>query len=157
MAFKLPKGAAEYFRLIKEQAGGVKFKYDFDMYYLCLIVGLTNRKLGTEDKVRPDHFNDSYPGPYADKLYLIAGLLIDAEMDRRKIEAHNRDSIQNLILSLIDYQEPTKLSPSGFDFLNRYAAGGLDIISDQISRTRELETFLVHYYNLLNPDEHIAS
>ncbi|WP_135556448.1 hypothetical protein [Paenibacillus cymbidii] len=152
MAFKLPKGAADYFRLIKEQPGGVKFKYDFDIYYLCLMVGLAKRKLGDIDRIRPDHFTDSYPGPYADKLYLIAGLLVDAEMDRKKIESHNRDSIQNLILSLIDHEEPTKLSSNGFDFLNRYAAGGLDIISDNISRTRELEAFLVHYYNLLNSD-----
>lgn len=152
MSFKLPKEAREYFKLIEDaDSQSLKFAVKFDMYYLCLMVGLNNRKLATEDKVETEAFITYYPeGFYGDKSLPIAGLLIDAEMERKAIEPSDRTSIEALILELIDHQKTTKLSDKGIERLNQYAARGMEIIRDNIPKTRELETFLVHYYKLLN-------
>lgn len=152
MAFKMPKLAAGYFRLIDDNTSGKTKLIMFDQYYFCLMVGFNSRRIATDDKIKSDHFIDYYPNPYSDKVDLIAGLLIDAEMERRAIEPENRDSVQGLILELIDHHSLTRLSGTGIGFLNQYAAHGMDIIVDNIPKTRELEIFLVQYFKLLNPE-----
>ena len=47
------------------------------------------------------------------KTNLIIGLLINAEMERQSIQKADRDSIQKLILRLIENNSSTMLSVSG--------------------------------------------
>jgi hypothetical protein len=149
VSFKVPIELRDYFRLIDDQASH-KFKYLFDKYYLCLMIGLQNVELGKEEDIENAEFIDHYPEPYADKAELITGLLINAEMERQCIEPDARESIQSLILKLIDNNSPTKLSMYGNGLLNSYAAGGMNIIRENIPKTNELETFLVFYHRLIN-------
>ncbi|MCL6597497.1 MAG: hypothetical protein K6T81_02010 [Alicyclobacillus macrosporangiidus] len=145
MEFKHPKDAQSYFRLMREKQW---FQYDFDAYYLCLMAGLHFRRLGKPEMVG-NAFIDHYPGAYVDAAQSIAGLLIDAELDRQQI-LQTRDSIEKLIISLLDLRSKTFLSDEGMNLLNRYAAGGLELIRDRIPPTPDMEVFLVHYHNLLN-------
>ncbi|ANV74209.1 hypothetical protein PDQ36_27660 [Bacillus cereus] len=148
MGFKLPKEARNYFKLIDQKDN--KFKTLFDKYYLCLMVGLCNEKLGKQDEYESADFVEGYPQVYADKAPLITGLLINAEMERQGINSEHRPSVEGLILQLIDNDSTIKLSEKGLELLNSYAAGGMNIIRDSIPKTSELETFLVHYHRLLN-------
>ncbi|MCY7949366.1 MULTISPECIES: hypothetical protein [Bacillus] len=149
MGFKLPKEAREYFKLIDQKDN--KFKTIFDKYYLCLMVGLSNEKLGKQDEYESADFVEGYPQAYADKAPLITGLLINAEMERQGINSEDRTSVEGLILQLIDNDSSTKLSEKGMELLNSYAAGGMSTIRDNIPKTSEIETFLVYYHRLLNP------
>lgn len=154
MGFKLPKYARKYFNLIDRRVdGGVKFKTLFDQYYLCLMVGLNKGNLGLLEKMEKDRFVEYYPDLYEGVSELIIGLLVDAEMERRAIEPQDKKRIENLILEIIDQNSVTKLSETGMDLLNRYAVSGMDLIRDNIPKTSELETFLIHYYNFLNSEE----
>lgn len=149
MGFKLPKQARNYFKYIDE-LGTNRFKYLFDKYYLCLMLGLDYGMPGKEDEVEKEDFIDRYPEQYVDKGDLILGLLISTEMERKGINVEDRASLEKLMLGLIDINSSTKLSEKGMELLNLYAARGMSIISEKIPKTKELEVFLVHYYKLIN-------
>ncbi|PAB61348.1 hypothetical protein [Anaeromicrobium sediminis] len=156
MAFKLPKDTRKYFDLIDRRTdGGVKFKTLFDKYYLCLMAGLYKGNIGVVEKIEKDRFIEYYPDLYEGVNELIMGLLIDAEMERRDIQRQDKRRIENLMLEIIDHNSVTKLSETGMELLNRYAVSGMELIRDNIPKTSELETFLIHYYNLLKPEEDI--
>ncbi|TCI72203.1 hypothetical protein EVJ22_05970 [Exiguobacterium sp. SH0S7] len=148
MGFKLPREAREYYKLIDQKEK--RFKMMFDKYYMCLIMGLDNKKLGRQEEYENADFIEGYPQPYQDKSHLIIGLLINAEMERQGIDAEDRASVESLILQLIETDSSTKLSEKGMELLNRYAAGGMNIIRDSIPKTGDLEVFLVSYHRLLN-------
>lgn len=151
MGFRVPKEARNYFKLIDELSRN-KFRLLFDKYYLCLILGLDYGKPGKVEDVEKEDFIDRYPEPYADKADLIAGLLIYTEMERKGINSEDRASIEKLILKLIDINSNTKLSEKGLELLNLYAARGMALIQDNIPKTKELEIFLVLFYELLNSE-----
>jgi hypothetical protein len=148
MGFKMPKDAREYFKLIDKS--DFKFKIMFEKYYMCLMIGLKYAKLGQSNKSEAGDFIDYYPEIYADKSDLIIGLLIDAEMRRQDISAEDRPGVEGLILKLINHNSNTRLSEHGIELLNLYAVFGLEVIREKISKTAEMETLLVHYFNLIN-------
>lgn len=144
----MPKDSRDYFKLIDKSSSN--FKLMFDKYFICVMVGFNFGKLGAVEQIEPADFIDYYPELYADKSDLIIGLLIDAEMRRQGISSDDRIGVEGLILKLINHNSTTRLSEHGIDLLNLYAAFGQLIIRDKIAKTAEIETFFVHYYNLIN-------
>lgn len=155
MSFKMLKEAEHYYGMVEGRRDqGAKYKVKFDFYYLCLMAGLHFRELGDqqqeEELKKVNYFVDYYPEVYRDKVDLIAGLLIDAEMERKAILPADKKGIERLMLDLIDHMSVTKLSAKGLELLNIYAAGGFNRIKDEIPPTSELEVFLIKYHKLLN-------
>lgn len=148
MSFTLPKGAREFFRQIDHQAAAKGlFGLLFDRYYLCVLLGLDLRKLGSADSLEAEEFVRDYPAAYHSQADVIAGLLIDAELDRKGIEAEDRVSVQDVALQLLDHASSTKLSADGMALLNRYAVAGFETISE-LPRPATLEAFLIAYDRL---------
>ena len=59
----------------------------FDAYYCCLMAGLDARKIGSAEDLDSDPFLNGYPDDFKGQADIIAGLLIDAELDRQDIQA----------------------------------------------------------------------
>ncbi|GFR37183.1 hypothetical protein PRECH8_04790 [Insulibacter thermoxylanivorax] len=155
MSFKLLKEAEQYYETVERRRDdGAKFRTKFDFYYLCLMAGLHFRQMGTLEQEKElnetAYFIDYYPEPFPDKVDLIVGLLIDAEMERKHILPSDKKEVEKLMLDLIDHQSYTKLSSKGHKLLNLYAAGGFNRIKETILPTTELEVFLLHYMDLMN-------
>lgn len=155
MSFKMVKEAERYYKMVDERRdGGAKYKFKFDFYYLCLMAGLNFRTRGDsqqkEELQKAEPFVNYYIELYRDKADLIAGLLIDAEMDRKGIEPEDKNGIQKLMLTLIDHMSNTKLSTAGIELLNLYSVGGFNLLKDAIPATSELEVFLVRYHQFMN-------
>ncbi|QEE24968.1 hypothetical protein CS053_11025 [Rhodanobacter glycinis] len=145
MSFKLPKPAGAFFRLLL-QSGSSGFETMFDAYYFCLMVGLDARTVGTEDEVGEEFVRDYVQSfqPYSD---LIAGLLIDAELDRARIDPSDRGGVEKKIVELLNPNSATKLSDVGHALLNRYSAGGFNLLRDDfVSPPQVLEDFLITYH-----------
>lgn len=150
MSFRLPKDARDWFQGIDDRTdGGAKFRTLFDRYFLCAMAGLTFSKRGQRSEVEDTEIIDHYPHPYDGHRAVIAALLIKAEMERKGLQPEDRDSIQSLMLDMLDYHSSTLLSRNGHAVLDEYAVGGMQIIRDRIPKTTELETFLEYYYNEL--------
>lgn len=154
MSFVSPRGMLEFFKGIPHGKGdGVQFSTQFDKYYLCLLIGLDHRRLGQPTDLEVDEFIRAYPQDYSAQAEMVAGLLIDAELDRQAIGAEDRDSIQQVMLRLLDHNSPTGLSDTGSQMLNQYAAGGLSILRDRLPSPQSLPEFLRAYVQIWHPPE----
>lgn len=149
MSFVFPKGARGYFKAVDDLRSGLpKFDSMFDKYYLCAMVGLDARRLAGDEDLEGDKFVDGYPGEYQAQADLIAGLLIDAELDRQRISPEDRGSIEREMIRLLNPQATTKLSDEGMRLLNRYAASGFKLIRERVLQPHTLEDFLIAYHTL---------
>jgi hypothetical protein len=148
----MPKGSREYFDTVNSRSdSGIKFKTMFDFYYLCLILGLDNAKLGKKESIESGDFLDYFPDQYSDKGKLIIGMFIEAEMRRRDILYDDRKRVESLMVELIDEHSVTNLQPEAMERLNQYAAKGMELIKENIAKTSELETFFIQYFELIDP------
>lgn len=155
MSFKYPKQARKYFEFIDHKSGNrIKFKTMFDIYYICAMAGLYDAQLGENDMIESSEFIELYPSDYgSDTINKITGLLIESEMRRQDIQKSDKDSIQKLILEIVEHRSPTSLSKIGVERLNQYAARGMQTIFENIAKPSNLESFMIQYYVLLNPNE----
>lgn len=120
----------------------------FDAYYCCMLLGLDEAKLGDESRLEPANFIIGYPEPYKGQAELIAGLLVDAEIRRLRIQPDDRDDIERQMVHLLDLSSPSRLSVDGDDLLNRYAVAGLDRLKAAMTECDNLEDFLVGYHRI---------
>ncbi|HEX6037784.1 hypothetical protein [Longimicrobium sp.] len=149
MSFVFPRNARAYFRSVAEaRPGAPRFDSMFDEYYLCLMIGLDARRVTGEEDMEDDKFYDSYPKEFQGQADIIAGLLIDAELDRQGISADDRASIEREMVRLLDHRSPVNLSADGIRLLNQYAAAGFKMIRDRVIAPHSLEDFLIAYHDL---------
>lgn len=152
MSFVAPKGLDVFFKGIGHaKSDGTQFGLMFDKYYLCLLIGLDQRRIGQPGDLEADEFIRGYPQDYAAQKEILAGLLIDAELDRQSIGATDRESIQQVMLRLLDHSSPSGLSVEGEQVINRYAAGGLSILRDGLPTPQSLSDFLRAYVQFWHP------
>jgi hypothetical protein len=112
------------------------------------MVGIDARKLGIKEDLESEVFLNGYPEDYKGQADIIAGLLIDAELDRKAIEPENKASIEREMTRLVNPTATTRLSDTGNDLLNLYAASGFKLIQDNMMAPASIEEFLVAYYQL---------
>lgn len=145
MSFRRPKPAGTFFRVLL-QSGSNGFDNEFDAYYFCVMVGLDLRTIGAEEDVG-DEFVRDYVQNFQHYSDLIAGLLIDAELERARIESSDRNSVEKKVVELLDPSSATKLSPTGHALLNRYAVSGFNALRDDfVSPPQTAEDFLITYH-----------
>ena len=146
MSFLMPHGGRAFIKHILAPGDGAKKFLMFDLYYCCLMAGLDARKLGAKEDLESEVFLNGYPEDYKSQADIVAGLLIDAELDRKAIEPENKTSIEREMTKLVDPTSLTRLSVSGNDLLNLYAAHGFKLLQDYMMSPASLEEFLVAYH-----------
>lgn len=146
MSFHLPTDARVFFKSLigTRESSATRFLM-FDAYYACLMVGLEARKLGTEEEIESESFLAEYPDAYASQSDIIAGLLIDAELERKGIDASDRASVEDEMIRLLNPASATRLSTAGDKLLDLYAAYGIRQILDKMLPPSSVEDFLVGY------------
>lgn len=146
MSFHLPVDARSFFRSLigTRESSATRFLM-FDAYYACLMIGLEARKLGSESEVESEVFVAEYPDAYASQSDIIAGLLIDAELERKGIDAGDRASVEDEMIKLLNPASATRLSTAGDKLLDLYAAYGVRQILDKMLPPSSIEDFLVGY------------
>jgi hypothetical protein len=147
VSFVFPKGAREFFEAVSKQREGPTKFIMFDQYYCCLMAGLDLRRIGDDADVEGEVFLNAYPEDYRGQADIIAGLLIDAELDRRGIAQEDRTSIEREIVRLLNPTSATRLSEEGNKLLNLYAAAGFKLIQARIMRPSGLAEFIVAYHD----------
>lgn len=153
MSFILTQAGRSFFRGI---IAPPKFLM-FDAYYCCLMAGLNARQVGSSEDLDSDPFINSYPDDFKGQGDIIAGLLIDAELDRKGINAEDRARIEGEMIKLVDPTSATRLNNEGNKLLNLYAAAGFSIIQDKMMPPSTIEEFLVAYHGFWHVDASDAS
>lgn len=157
--FVLPDGARDFFdyepqRLfakVARQTGARRDMILFDAYWACLCVGLRAREQATPDKLEKDRFLTTYPDDYEQYGEYVAGLLVEAELAALHTDDYTESELERAIADLLKVSAPTRLSPKGLSLLNRYAAGGFQILKDKMRpRPTDVPNFLVRYQSVLD-------
>lgn len=157
--FVLPEGARTFFdygpqRLFAKVARPTGTRRDlilFDAYWACLCVGLLAREQAGPDKLEKDRFLVAYPDDYEPYGEYIAGLLVEAELSAVHTENYTEPELERAIANLLKVSAPTRLSPKGLGLLNRYAAGGYQIIREKMRpRPTDIPNFLIRYQSVLD-------
>jgi hypothetical protein len=147
VSFVFPRGARDFFKAVDKQREGPTKFIMFDQYYCCLMAGFDTRQLGDAEDLENEVFINAYPEDYRAQADIIAGLLIDAELDRRGIEPEDRASIEHEMIRLLDPASATRLNSEGNELLNLYAARGFKVIRERTMPPSGLAEFIVAYHN----------
>ncbi|MDK1389897.1 hypothetical protein QN224_31685 [Sinorhizobium sp. 8-89] len=142
MSFVLNQAGRIFFRSI---IAPPKFLM-FDAYYCCLMAGLDARKVGASEELDAEPFLNEYPNDFKGQADILAGLLIDAELDRKGIREEDRTGIEQQIIKLLDPTSATRLSADGNKLLNQYALAGFALIQERMMPPSSVEEFLVAFH-----------
>lgn len=151
MNFTLPAKARPFFRSVMEQRSPRWLM--FDSWYICMLAGVRDRKLGSKDELETEHFIDTYPEDFKPAADFIAGLLIDAELERKGINLAEKTSVEREMILLLNPQRPTGLSETGVELLNRYAVAGFAKLDEAMLPPANVEDLLVRYAALWTEEE----
>ena len=125
MSFRLREDTERWFKEIKEQH---PFKLKWDIYYYCLLIGLSYFRRSTLSNLRAEEFYKSFADDYKPAQNLIVGLLIHAETVKLGIDLSDKDGVRSVVRQILDASTPTGLSDEGARLMNEYASGGFDVI-----------------------------
>ena len=114
----------------------------FDVYFLCLNVGLSEAKI--LDGEITEEVTRYPPRPYTKpnvQSQLFAAL-VSSELERKGVRFRgNREQIKNIMIKMIDLRDNYDLSEDGYTLLNKYANKGFQLISKKITKPKDLDTF----------------
>jgi hypothetical protein len=144
MPFRINEEATKWFKDIRKDFGQAPM---FDMYYFCVIAGLSTNTLTQLPDSETAELVDSFPGEYAAKGRLIMALFISRELRREGVNFSERTSVNASIRRLVDPNSPSRLSSDGMKLMNQYAYGGFEVLirwfgGKPDERPRMLATFL---------------
>ena len=152
MAFKLKEQAFKWFKHIDRVP---PLNTQFDLYYMCLLVGLVSGK--PDNPGQSQDFVDHFVGDYKPYKRIIVGLLLHVELKHFGIALSESDEIKQKIELLFDSTD-NMLTKDGFEKLNSYASGGFNIIfSHIVDKPRDTAEFLLQYSDLLKSEIEISS
>jgi len=147
--FRIKKEARQWFRGIEPEVS--KQHPLFDMYYFCLVTGLSKGKKSPLTDRESDELVDYYPGLYAEHRNSLNAWLIAAELRSMAIAMTERTQVHQHIRNLVDPDSPSDLNAAGVKEMNGYAAGGYDLLFDRFSEPpKSLGAFLVLFQRFIS-------
>lgn len=150
MSFRLSSKARDYFDNIEQNSSTGEFDSMWDKYYLAAMAGIKAReRVKTTDEPTADPFVESVIADYDDQKYEIYAALIMAEIERQSIPKREEVEIRQLMLDILDSNDPTRLSAHGKTLLNCYAERGYRIIQNEVPKPGDLDQYLRQYHETL--------
>lgn len=149
MAFQIRKDARKWFQAICPSS---YYPLIFDAYYLCLMVGFASGRRNPEiHSDRVDGFVDHFPGDFQFRRQLLVGLLVNAELQRLKIDLQDREDVYREIHNIVEPDSPSYLSNEGMMRMNVYVHGGFEILCESLGDPpKSVEVFVRRYFRLLS-------
>lgn len=139
--FRMRSDSDRWFRYIVDQA---PIKTKFDVYYLCLMLGIEAGEL--DDVTDAIEIYQKFPQEYEGSRLQVIALLISAELRREGIEFNEREAVQSLIARYIATDSPSNLSQEGFKRANSYASGGFNLLVEAYGEPpKDVHAFLAKY------------
>ncbi len=146
MAFRMRQEVEDWFKHISKKE---PLATKFDLYYLCLMMGLATSRC--DPFQGSTEFVDNFVADYKPVQRLIIGLLMIAEMSLNGIDLKDTIKTQELINVYIDPTQSSHLREMGFGRLNGYANGGFNVILETLEeKPRQVESFLQWYSQTLS-------
>lgn len=139
--FRIPQEARKYFGAIRNELA-----VDFDIAYLCAMVGMDNRKKSELPIAQTVEIVNYFPDKYRERGKLIVALFIATELAHLGVPMEKKKLVHDHIRQLVDPMSPSSLSEVGVREFNKYCFGGFEKIIEHIEeRPVSLGAFLVAY------------
>ena len=110
MPFFLRNDARNWFRSVKDD-----FDLAFDMYYLCLIPGLSQGEKRNLPNDKTSELVSNFPGAYQSRGRLIVSLFLSRELEELAVDFSNREELHKQVSGLVDSLSPSRLSAEGIE------------------------------------------
>lgn len=142
--FQLSKDAEKWFADISKY-----YPTKFDLYYLCLMIGLQNGRKA--EPVNTTDLIENFPKEFRPTGNLLIGLLIHSELKEIGVDLNEREQVHKIIGELVNPSSPSKLSDEGMKAMNKYTQGGFDLLSEKFNdKPRTIEIFIRKYSKIMN-------
>ena len=150
MPFRLRKDARKWFKEIEK--GFASDAPAFEMFYFCLLAGLTVGKKIEIPTSETTELVDYFPAEYRAKGRIIVALFLARELRAMGIAMHERHPLHSAIAQLADPLSPSHLSDDGVKAMNQYSYGGFEVLTEWFDeKPHSIETFLLLFArNLTN-------
>ena len=149
MGLHQSKDAKRYFRHLTKGSKYGKLNDRGEQYYLCMMIGLLNRKISPEIESRDKEeimVRGWSEGLRSQKFQILAAVL-GTEVRRTSIPTDS-DRYRKLMLKYLSGDEGLfNLTSQGVDLFDRYSEGGFRLVQENVSEPKELDIFLVELYN----------
>ena len=149
MVFDHSESAKKMCASIRDNSNSGKID-DMDFYYYCALIGFKHQLLG-DPNTKLIEFSKSYTKAYSRTRYLIAALMIDAEL-KRTGQNLSKDNISSMFSKYLDSNDNV-LKPKGVDLLNRYSQGGFEYLLNNASSMTDSFQFIRTCVNLINKND----
>ncbi|SNS20470.1 hypothetical protein SAMN05446037_100611 [Anaerovirgula multivorans] len=135
--FRLPKEADTWF--------------DFDIYYFCLIAGLSK---GLKEAMPGSEVRDlilRFPQEYRAQSKIITALFLKKELDKMGVSLEDRKTVHETIKKYIDSESPSNLSEEGQKEINKYANGGIIVLKEYFEdKPYSIEMFIINFFKMID-------
>lgn len=143
MPFRLRRDTRSWFRDLESD-----FELDFDMYHLCLVAGLADKRKTEMPDSDTTVLVENFPGDYRSFGRVIVGFFLTVELEVLGVEGANRESLNRTINRLVDPGSQSYLSNEGMRAINQYSYGGFEVISEWFEdRPRTFGGFFPRYHD----------
>ena len=123
---------------------------EFDILYLCLVVGLAKRKRRTLDDIDLHEITDKFPARYQPQEKIIISLFLATELSARGITMTEKRMVHDEIAKLVS-TVPPYLSPEGMRRFHEYVVAGFETIIEEFdAKPTTPETLLRKYLDILD-------
>lgn len=143
--FKISKEVDKWFKNIKDN-----FKLDFDIYYMCLVVGLS---AGLKQKLTGIETKDiikALPKEYRQDKQIIIALFLRREIESLGISLEDRKGVHDVILRYTNTSFGDGINDEAHKIMNEYANAGFEKLKEKFEeRPQTIEPFLINYADIV--------
>jgi hypothetical protein len=148
--FRLRSDAEKWF---SEIDGREPTKTKFDLYYFCLMAGLTSGRSSDPAGagVQAREIIDDWIQDYKPAQRLLIGLLVVAELRKGGINLQEKSAVRGVFKRLVSPNSSTGLTDEGMRCMNAYASGGYEYMAEsRETKPASVEEFLRDYLLLID-------
>lgn len=124
-------------------------KAKWDLYYLCLMLGLASGRAEALTGDRTDMV-DYFIEDYKKSQKLIISLFMCAELGNLGIQFSDRLMAKDILDKYLNPTNPSYLTNNAFQRMNEYSYGGFLLLAENLDKPHDQATFLLQYEDLLN-------
>lgn len=145
MGFDLHNSAEKWFQNIRGKDKAISSQWD--MYYLCLILGLISGRQGDDSKAK--EFYRDFTDDYKSNQKTIIALFLTTELKSLKINPADRVNVETQINKYLDPESSSNLTSSAQKRMNQYAVGGYEVLTEEMEKPYLEHAFFVQYSQLV--------
>jgi hypothetical protein len=139
-----------YFSRLEKSSSSGKFPVMLQKYWLCAQLGLVRGRKG--DVGKSSWVTDNFAPPLSEHQHSIRAFAFFTHCTELAVDVEDEEEMIAAMKNFFDQDRKHKLSGVGLRLLDDYAAGGFEILRDEIPNPSDLSDFLLEYVEILTKD-----